>query len=77
MSAAAADGTGDLRLGAHRINGNDRSRQIELLQQQRNGGDFIGLLLRCLLPQHQSLAGRPGGHQMQGFAAFATVVGAS
>ena len=77
MSAAVENGSGDLRLSAHRIDGDDRSGQVELLQQQRNGSDFVGLFLGRLLPQHQSLAGRPGGHQVQGFAAFATVVHAS
>jgi hypothetical protein len=34
-----------------------------MLQQQRNGGDLVGLLLGRLLPEHDPLPRRPGGEQ--------------
>ena len=47
-----------------------RHLQIEMLQQQGNGGDLVGFLLGRLLPEHDPLPRRPGGDEMQGVAAF-------
>jgi len=76
VTATRADGPGDLRLGAHRVDRDDGAVQVEFLQQQRDGGDLVGFLLARLLAQHQSLAGRPGGDQMQRLASLAAVMGA-
>lgn len=47
-----------------------------MLQQQRNGGDFVGLFLGRLLAKDDLLARRPGGDEMQGIAALAPVMAA-
>ena len=60
MSTAVANGPGDLRLSAHRVDSDDRSGQVELLQQQRNGGDLVGLFLDGDLPERQACFGCAG-----------------
>lgn len=38
------DGLGDISLASHRINSHHGPRQIQLRQQTRNRGDFIGFV---------------------------------
>ena len=68
---------GDLCLSSHRIDRHQGTLQVEVLQQQRNGGDLVGFLLARLLPQHDPLSGGPGGNHMQGLAPPGVVVAAS
>jgi hypothetical protein len=68
VPTAITDRLGDLALGSHRINGNQRPIQIEYFEQQRDGGDLIGFLFRRLLSQHDPLTGGPGRDQVQGLA---------
>jgi hypothetical protein len=41
MFASIADRLCDLRLNAHRIDGDDGTGQIEVFQQERKGGDSL------------------------------------
>lgn len=61
-------------LRTHRIVGDDRISQIEASEHQRDGGDFVGFLLRRLPCQNQRLPGGPGGDQVQGFATLLRIV---
>jgi hypothetical protein len=47
------------------------------LQQERDGGDLVRLARHRLLPEHQPLAGGPGGDEVQGTAPPAPGVGAA
>jgi hypothetical protein len=50
MATAVTDRTDDVRLRPHGIHRDQSAFQIEVLQQQRDGGDLVGFLLGCLYP---------------------------
>lgn len=52
-------------MSAHGVNGDKGAGKLQPLQQPRNGGNLVGFGVRCLLPQHETLARRPSGDQMQ------------
>ena len=76
VPAAIADRLGDPGLSAHRINGDQGSLQVQTFEQQRNGGDFVGLLFRRLLAKDDPLTGGPGGDHVQRLAPLPSVVAA-
>ena len=48
VAAAVEDGLGDLCLRAHGVDGDEGPGQRQAFEQQRNGGDLVGLgLTRC------------------------------
>ena len=53
------DSFGDGRLAAHGVNGDQGSGERQAFEQQRNGGDLVGLVRRRLLAKHQALARSP------------------
>ena len=75
VAAAVDDGLGDLDLGPDGVDGDERAGQVQALQQQRDGDDFVGLVGDRLLRQHQALAARPGRDQMQRRTPFGPGVG--
>ena len=60
IAAAVTDRAGDVGLRPHRIHGDQRAVQVEVLQQQGNGGDLVGFLLGRLLAEHDPLPRCPG-----------------
>ena len=76
IATPVADRAGDVGLCPHGIHGDQSTLQIEMLQQQRNRGDLVGFLLGRLLPEHDPLPCRPGGHEAQGVSALSPVVAA-
>ena len=60
----------DIGLGPHGVDRDEGPRQFQPLEQQRNGDDFVGLVVDGLLPEDKALTGRPGGDQMQRPATF-------
>src|SRR3954470_11914253 len=76
VAAAAQDGRGDPGLGADGVDRHQGALERQPLQEQRDGGDLVRLATHRLLPEHQALAGRPGGDEVQGIAALAPRVGA-
>ncbi len=59
VTIAIAHGLGDRGLCSHDIDGDKRTLPVQALQHQRDGGDFVRLLLDCLLAERQSLARGP------------------
>ena len=56
VGAALEDGGGDLGLAAHGIDGDQRAFQFEALEQQRDGGDFVGFDVGGFLAEDEALA---------------------
>ena len=65
VATARYDLLSDLLLAAHGINGRPGPVQVQQLQQQRNGRDFVGLLVHGHLPQRQLRLGGPRTDQVQ------------
>ena len=65
VGTLGADRRGDAALAAHGVDGDQGAGQLQPLQQQRYGDDFIAFDGGGLLPQHQSLAAGPGRDDMQ------------
>jgi hypothetical protein len=74
VAAAAHDGLGDGVLGSHGVDGDQRPGEVEPFKQQRDGGDLVGFDVRGLLAEHEALARRPGGDEVQRLAALAAVM---
>ena len=55
---------GDLGLATHRVDGHDGLRQVEQLQQPRDRGDLVRLLLARLLAEHEAILRGPSEHQI-------------
>jgi len=70
IAAAFENFLGDCRLRADRVDGDQRAAQRQAFEQQRNGNDLVRLAAHRFLSEHQPLPARPGGHQMQRFAAL-------
>ena len=64
----------DVRLGPHRVHGDQRAFQIEMFEQQRDRGDFIRFLFGRLLAQYDALPRCPGGDEVQRVAALPSVM---
>ena len=77
VAAAPEDGRRDLHLGADRVDRHQGAFQRQPLQEERDGGDLVRLAGHRLLPEHQPLAARPGGDEVQGTAPLAPGVGAA
>ena len=60
IALAVENGLGDAGLRAHCIDRHQRPFEFKPLQQQRNGGDFVGFAGNRLLAQHQPLLCCPG-----------------
>jgi hypothetical protein len=60
VTAAIQDCLGDFGLAAHRTDGDERAGQGEAFEQERDGGDLVGLGLTGLLAEHETLAAGPG-----------------
>ena len=76
VAAARHDGLGDLGLGSHGVDGDQRSLQFQALQKRGDGEDFVGLFLDRLLAQHQALTRGPGDDHVQRRAALGAGMGA-
>jgi hypothetical protein len=50
-------------------------RPAQLLEQERNGDDLVGLVVDGLLTEDEALTGRPGGDQMQRLPTFTARMG--
>jgi len=70
VPAAVENGSGDGGLRSHGVDGDQGAGQLQALQQQRDGGDLVGLLRHRFLPQHEPLRRRPGRDRMQRAAAL-------
>src|SRR3954454_15080803 len=77
VAAAAQDGRRDLGLRADGVDRDQGALESDALQQERDGGDLVRLTRYRLLPEHQPLAGGPGGDEVQGTAPLAPGVGAA
>ena len=64
-------------LRAHGIDGDEGAGQFQAFEQQRDGGDLVGFGVRGLLAEHQTLAGRPGRHEVERPAPPGLVVAAA
>lgn len=80
VSLSLLDGARDGGIAGDGINGNDRPLQAPLggkaLQQDRDGGDFVGFVADRLLAEHQTGGRGEGGNQVQRRLASVTVVAA-
>ena len=72
---------GDVDLTPYGVDGDERAFELPRLgqpvEQDRDGGDLIGLLGDAELRQDEARVGRVGAERMQGFEALAAVVGAT
>ena len=76
VAAARQDDLGDFVLGADGVDADQRALEREAFEQQRDGHDLVRLAGYRLLAQHQALAARPRGHQVQRFAPLTPGMGA-
>jgi hypothetical protein len=69
LGAGVPDGGGDGRVAGDGVDGDDRPLQAvigaQTLQQDRDGGEFVGFVRDRLLAEHKAPVGGEGGHQMQ------------
>ncbi len=77
VGAAIKDGLGDLRGGAHGVDGDQGAFQGQPLEQKRDGLDLVGLLGGSLLTQHQALVAGPGRDEVKRAAASGAIVAAA
>ena len=77
IAAAVDDFLGDSTLGAHGIDGDHGSLEVEHCQQLGNGGDFVGFLADKRLCKGDSRLAGPGAHGVKvgGFATPAAAQG--
>ena len=61
----------------HGVDGDQRAADRQPVEQQRDGGDLVGLGGACLLTEHQPLAAGPGGDQVERIAILRPVMGAA
>ena len=61
----------DPGLATHGIERDEAVFQVQTLQQERDGGDLVGLMAHALLSKRDALLRGPGTDQMQG-PSFAT-----
>jgi hypothetical protein len=75
------DRFGDVDLAAHGIDGDQRPFQLvglgEVIEQIRDGGDFVGFLRYAQLRERQPRRGRVGAERVQGFEPPAPIMGPS
>ena len=75
------DLVGDLDLAAHGVDGHERSFELigfgQVVEEFRDGRDFVGLLGHAELSQDQSSVGRVGTQRMEGLEPLALVVRAA
>ena len=76
VAAARHDALGNLGLGSHGVDSDQRALQLQPLQKRGNGVDFVGLFLDRLLTQDQALPRGPGADHVQRRAALGAGVGA-
>ncbi len=57
--ARANDLRGNDVLAAHRVDGHNPPLEFKQFQQLRDGGDLVGLILRCLLAQNEPVGCSP------------------
>ena len=77
VASAVEDRPRDLGLGPHGIDGDECAVQVQSLEQQGNGHDFIGFFRHRFLSEHETLTRGPGGYGMQGHAALGAGVAAA
>jgi len=65
---------GNIGLGPHGIDGDERPGQLQPFEQMRNGDDLIGLVGDRLLAKHKALTRRPGRDQMRRLSPLAAGV---
>lgn len=65
VAATGDDLLDDLFLTAHRIDRDQRTLQVDLLQKLRNGGDLVGFGVSGDLAQRDPLLGGPGADDVQ------------
>ena len=75
------DLVGDLDLAAHGVDGHERSFELigfgQVVEEFRDGRDFVGLLGHAELSQDQSSVGRVGTQRVEGLEPRALVVRAT
>ena len=65
VAAVRADLLRDFDLSSHGVDGDEGAGELEPFEQQRNGDDFVGLLVHSLLTHDEELARRAGGNHVQ------------
>ena len=65
VPAPPHDSFGDAGLRAHGVDGDKSTGQLKAFEQERDGGDLVGLVGGRLLAEHQTLARRPGRHEVE------------
>lgn len=75
ITVLAGNCLGNLGLAGHRINRHEGSVQVEHLDQFRNCGDFIALIVSFKLAQYQLVGTSVGVHHMDGTLLIISIVG--
>jgi hypothetical protein len=74
------DRFGDVGLATHGVDGDQRPFQLvglgEVIEQIRDGGDYVGFLRYAQLRECQPRRGRVGAERVQGFEPLAPIMGA-
>jgi len=64
MSAAPGQVGGMTALGVHRVCGDDRPGDIDVVRQHREHGDLVGLGTHLHLAQHRAMSMIKGGQEV-------------
>ena len=77
VAAAVDDLFADVLLTAHGVDRDEGVRKLDLLEQERNGGDFVGLFRGGDLAQSDAFLAGPGADDVQGAESIAGIMRAA